>query len=104
MPNIPKEFRVRMQGSADIQIGKSGISPGLLDQVTRLLKQYRLIKIRVLRNAPDPKEIDPIAEQIAQSTGSRVGITRGRCFILYKGNWRGRLSKSLATSRSKPPK
>ena len=102
MPTVPKEFRIRMQGPADLQIGKAGISEGIINQIIELLKKYRLIKIRVLRNAPNFESITTVAGETATATDSSLGLIRGKCFLLYKGNWRGRLQRSLASSLGRP--
>ncbi|MHA1839203.1 MAG: YhbY family RNA-binding protein [Candidatus Ranarchaeia archaeon] len=98
---IPKEFRVRMQGPADLQIGKAGLSDGAVNQLVKLLKRHRLIKTRVLKNVPGDEEIKTIAEKAAHATDSQIGLIRGRCFILFKKDWRRQLHRSLASTQSR---
>ena len=104
MGKTPKEFRIRMQGPTDIQIGKAGLTSQLTYQINILLKRYSLVKIRVLRNAPPEQDTQELADASATSTNSQVGIVRGNCFLLYTKNWKNRIHHSLVTTYEKKNK
>lgn len=66
------------------QIGKSSLTPQLVDAVKDALKARELIKISVLKNClDDPKEL---ATVISERTGSQVVQVIGKKIILYKKN------------------
>lgn len=64
------------------QIGKSSLTPELLDAVREALEARELIKLSVLKNcADDPKEI---AQMMAERTHSEVVQVIGKKIVLYK--------------------
>lgn len=64
------------------QIGKSSITPSLIDAVREALEARELIKISVLKNcADDPKEL---AQMVAERTRSQVVQVIGKKIVLYK--------------------
>jgi RNA-binding protein len=65
-----------------LQIGKSGASPALLDELDRALETHELVKIRTLRECPTALvEVVELVEQALRA--SAVG-TVGRVAILYR--------------------
>ena len=64
------------------QIGKSTVTPEIVNAIDEALAARELIKLNVLKNCfEDPKEI---AETIAGRTKSQVVQVIGRKIILYK--------------------
>lgn len=67
-----------------MQIGKSSISPEIVNSVSEALEARELIKISVLKNcADDPKDIATI---LAERTRSHVVQVIGKKIVLYKQN------------------
>lgn len=66
-----------------VQIGKDGLSDGLIDMISHELKERELIKVKFLKNAEvdDKKEF---AQEVAQKTQSRVVQVIGHTIVLYK--------------------
>lgn len=66
------------------QIGKSSLTPQLVDAIKDALKARELIKINVLKNCmDDPKEL---AILVSERTGSQVVQVIGKKIVLYKKN------------------
>lgn len=66
------------------QVGKSSVSPEIIEAIAQALEKRELIKISVLKNcADDPKEI---AQVIAERTRSNVVQVIGKKIILFKQN------------------
>lgn len=66
------------------QIGKSSLTPQLVDAVKDALKARELIKINVLKNCmDDPGEL---AVMVSERTGSQVVQVIGKKIVLYKKN------------------
>lgn len=64
------------------QIGKSGISDNLIEQLSDALNARELIKITVLETAPD--SVKDLAIEIAEKTDSTVVQTIGNKITLFK--------------------
>ena len=65
-----------------IQIGKEGITDGLVTATRAALLAHELVKVRVLSEAPvDRKEA---GEQLAERAGAALAQTLGRTLLLYK--------------------
>lgn len=66
------------------QIGKSSLTPQLVNAIKDALKARELIKINVLKNCmDDPKEL---ATLVSERTGSQVVQVIGKKIVLYKKN------------------
>ena len=64
-----------------LQVGKSSITPEHTAAVAEALEARELIKINVLQNLDDPREI---AEVLAERTNSQVVQVIGKKIVLYK--------------------
>lgn len=64
------------------QVGKSSVTPELIDAISEALAARELIKLSVLQNcADDPRQI---AEMIAERSKSQVVQVIGKKIVLYK--------------------
>lgn len=64
------------------QIGKSSLTPEIIEAVDTALEKRELIKISVLKNcADDPKEL---AEMIAERTHSQVVQVIGKKIVIFR--------------------
>lgn len=64
------------------QIGKGGLSDNLIKQLDDALESRELIKISVLRNAPD--DVRDFGEEIALSTNSQLVQVVGNKITLFR--------------------
>ncbi|MBQ3459455.1 MAG: ribosome assembly RNA-binding protein YhbY [Solobacterium sp.] len=64
------------------QIGKDAISDNLINTVNNAFRTHELIKITVLKNAPD--DIKEIAFDLARLTKSEMVQIIGRQIVLYR--------------------
>ena len=64
------------------QIGKDAISDNLINTVNNAFRTHELIKITVLKNAPE--DIKEIAFDLARLTKSEMVQIIGRQIVLYK--------------------
>ena len=67
---------------AIFQIGKSGITDVLVEQINNALEARELIKINILETAPNSKK--EIAEEISLKTNSILVQILGNKLTLYK--------------------
>lgn len=69
---------------AIFQIGKSSITPTMVQAVDDAIEKRELIKLSVLKNCmDDPREL---AEIMAERTHSNVVIVIGKKIVLYRPN------------------
>jgi len=65
-----------------LQIGKEGLTEGLIGAVDQLLEDHELIKIRVGQNATvDRKDA---AQELSKMTGSETAQVLGSTILLYR--------------------
>ena len=67
--------------SAIFQIGKSGISENLINQLNDALEARELIKITVLETAPEA--VKDLGNQLSEKTNSTLVQTIGNKIVLY---------------------
>lgn len=69
---------------AIFQIGKSSVTPTMVQAISDALEKRELIKLSVLKNCmDDPREL---AELVAERTRSNVVIVIGKKIVLYRQN------------------
>lgn len=75
-----------VHGSSDIQIGKQGLTEGVIREISSRLEKKEVVKIRILKSALIATGLTrhEVAEKISEAVGARLIEVRGRTFILYK--------------------
>lgn len=68
--------------NATFQIGKSGIVPNMVNQISDALEMHELVKIHVLENCP--LEVREACGEMAEATGADPVQVIGRKFIIYR--------------------
>jgi RNA-binding protein len=76
--------RVWAEEKPSIRIGKGGIDAGLVAEVKRLIKQKRIIKVRVLRSALAASAVDELIAELAAKTSCQVWGRRGSVVVLAR--------------------
>ncbi|MFW9966421.1 MAG: YhbY family RNA-binding protein [Candidatus Thorarchaeota archaeon] len=69
---------------AIMQIGKGGLSEGIIKETKRLIKKHKYIKVRLLRSAVESDSKKHIFESLAKGTGSELVGIRGNTAVLFK--------------------
>lgn len=65
-----------------VQVGKSGISGNLLEQVDLALEAHELIKVTVLETSPLSR--DEVGRVLVEETGAACVQMIGRLVVLYR--------------------
>lgn len=65
-----------------MQIGKGGVTGGVLQQLDIELETHELVKVSVLETSP--VERDEVAEMVTEETGADLVQTLGRTVVLYR--------------------
>jgi RNA-binding protein len=82
----PDKMRISIawQDPAIMQIGKGGLSEGIIKETKRLLKKHKYIKVRLLRSAVASDSKKVIFESLAKGTSSNLVGIRGNTAVLFK--------------------
>jgi RNA-binding protein len=65
-----------------VQVGKEGITDGVVLATREALLAHELIKIRILQEAPVDRKA--AGEELSERTGAALAQTLGRTLLLYK--------------------
>lgn len=84
-----------------VHVGKEGVSDESIVATEDAFRRRELIKVRVLKTAPD--DADTTAGQLAAATGSDVAGRVGFTFLLYKPNPKLKERIELPPAREKTP-
>ncbi len=77
-----KEFKKTLISQPDCIIGKNGITDEFVNHVNKLLKRYKIIKVKALKSIALKLNISELANKISQLTSSHLIDVRGKIFIL----------------------
>ncbi len=69
-----------------VRIGKRGLTPQVVEEIKRHLKERKIIKVRLLKPFLEREDQDrrKIAELIAREVGAELVGIRGHVFVLRK--------------------
>ena len=67
-----------------VRIGKSGITEGIVKELSMQLKKKKLVKIKLLKALMDEGDRKQIAKDLAQKTGAILVQQVGGMVVLYK--------------------
>ena len=65
-------------------LGKKGITEEFVIHISSLIKRYKIIKVKALKNVATKENIKQLAAEISDKTGSYLLDVRGKTFILSK--------------------
>ncbi len=69
---------------ASTHVGKNGVTPSLIEEVSRQLKDNRLVKVKLLRSAVEAMPREEIARELAQKAGAELIEVKGNTIVLFK--------------------
>lgn len=90
MTELPDKKKITelKKASADldplINVGKSGITENVINELKKQLKEKKLVKVRILKNTDESEDIKTTGIFLSQKTGSDLIDVRGRTVTLYK--------------------
>ncbi len=76
------EYKRALLSQPHCNLGKKGISEEFVSHVSKLLKKYKIIKIKVLKSALSQSNVKDLAKQISNETNSHLIDVRGRMVII----------------------
>ena len=72
------------QEKPTVWVGKSGVSEGLIEEVSKQLDARRAVKVKVQRSLLARYTVREVATIVAEKTGAELIEVRGRTFVLYR--------------------
>lgn len=81
----------KASSKCDVNIGKKGVTRGVIEEIKKRLERKKVIKVRILKSALVATGLDrrSLARLVAEKTGASLAEVRGRTFILVKQGVRG---------------
>jgi RNA-binding protein len=67
-----------------IWVGKNGITQGVIDEVTKLVKKKRLIKVKFLKSFIETTDKKLAAKMLASKTDSKIVMLTGFVVVLER--------------------
>ncbi len=87
MSEIPDNIK-KLASSKDfdvsVRIGKSGITPALIEEVKSQLNKKNLVKIKANKGLFEKGDMKDVWTYISSETGSTVVLARGNVAVLWK--------------------
>jgi RNA-binding protein len=80
----PVRVKIAWQDPVMLQVGKGGISEGLIEEARRLLKEHKIVKIRILRSALEGATKIELANLFCERTGAGLAGIRGNTAVIFK--------------------
>ena len=77
-----QEFKRILLSDPNAILGKKGITDEFISHINKLLKRYKIIKIKALKTVANKSNINEIAKSVAATTGSYLLDVRGLKFII----------------------
>ncbi len=77
-----KEFKKALLSQPHCILGKHGVSDEFISHVAKLLKRYKIIKVKALKSVATKSNIKELAQKISKLTNSYLVDIRGKIFIL----------------------
>ncbi len=81
-----KDKRVKKLGQdmkPQLRVGKKGLDDNMMAEIARRLEDEGLLKIKILRNAPET-DMDVVADILNEKVDGKVVEVRGRTLLLVE--------------------
>ncbi len=79
-----EDFKKVLLGDPHVILGKNGATPEMIEHILKLLKRYRIVKIKALKSIANKSNIKQIAGEVARQAGAYLLDVRGKTFIIGK--------------------
>ncbi len=84
VPDNIKKLASSRDFDVSIRIGKSGITPALIEEVKSQLNKKNLVKIKANKGLFEKGDMKDVWTYISSETGSTVVLARGNVAVLWK--------------------
>ena len=84
VPDNIKKLASSRDFDVSIRIGKSGITPALIEEVKSQLNKKNLVKIKANKGLFEKGDMKDVWTYISSETGSTIVLARGNVAVLWK--------------------
>ena len=77
-----KEFKKTLLSKPNCILGRQGLTDEFIKHVAKLLKRYKIIKVKALKSITMSLNINELANKLSRLTSSHLLDVRGKIFIL----------------------
>ena len=84
VPDNIKKLASSRDFDVSVRIGKSGITPALIDEVKSQLNKKNLVKIKANKGLFEKGDMKDVWTYISSETSSTVVLARGNVAVLWK--------------------
>ena len=84
VPDNIKKLASSRDFDVSVRIGKSGITPALIEEVKSQLNKKNLVKIKANKGLFEKGDMKDVWAYISSETGSTVVLARGNVAVLWK--------------------
>jgi RNA-binding protein YhbY len=84
VPDNVKKLASSRDFDVSVRIGKSGITPALIEEVKSQLNKKNLVKIKANKGLFEKGDMKDVWTYISSETGSTVVLARGNVAVLWK--------------------
>ncbi len=87
-PNIRRLKELKQQERAEVIVGRTGLTEGVLEEIDKNLRKKKMVKVKMLKTAlkSTGKDRFTLAKEIAERLNAKLVEVRGRTLILYREN------------------
>ena len=85
VPRSVKKEALDRNFKPSVRIGKTGITPNIVDEISSQLVKKKLVKIKINKGIFERQDRIEVWRYLSEQTSSVVVVTRGNVGVLYKG-------------------
>ena len=83
-PQIQKKRAEAQQIDVSLQVGKNGVTPATLEELSAQLKKRKLVKVRLLPSSSETASPEDQVKALAEGTNSLLIETRGHTAVFFR--------------------
>jgi RNA-binding protein len=83
-PQIQKKRAEAQQIDVSLQVGKNGVTPATIEELSAQLKKRKLVKVRLLPSSSESASPEDQVQALAEGTNSLLIETRGHTAVFFR--------------------
>ncbi|MHB1262133.1 MAG: YhbY family RNA-binding protein [Thermoplasmatota archaeon] len=83
-PQIQKKRADAQQIDVSLQVGKNGVTPATIEELSAQLKKRKLVKVRLLPSSSETASPEDQVKALAEGTHSTLIETRGHTAVFFR--------------------
>jgi RNA-binding protein len=83
-PQIQQKRAEAQQIDVSLQVGKNGVTPATIEELSAQLKKRKLVKVRLLPSAGESASPEEQVKALAEGTNSLLIETRGHTAVFFR--------------------